>query len=164
MKYVRGFQTKNSIVVFCVFLCCAFFNQGCCVFIQYNLLEGCCKCILIQLWTPLIEYSLPGLWWHIKLSIGISHLSISRIVVLGIYYISHCFCFSGFSMIFWWLIVAFIFMSLDSSSQKLTPTFLFPYWLIIKLHHYYYGSITLYYITKLHYSRLLDIIISLMFV
>ena len=69
-------------------------NQGCCVFIQYNLLKGCCEWILIQPWTQVIDFSLPGLTWHTGLRIGISHRSISGIVVHGRCYISHCFYFS----------------------------------------------------------------------
>ena len=108
-----------------VFVWCVVFYQGCCVFIQYNLLKGCCEWILIQPWTQVLDYSLPGLTWHIRLRIGISHLSISGIVVRGRCYISHCFYFSiiffYFSVIFLCLSVGgsllfvFIFMSIDSS-------------------------------------------------
>ena len=77
-----------------VFVWCVVFNQGCCVFVQYNLLKGCCEWILIQPWTQVIDYSLPGLTWHTRLRIGISHLSISGIVVHGRCYFSHCFYFS----------------------------------------------------------------------
>ena len=34
-----------------VFVCCVSFDQGYCVFIQYDLLEGWCKWILIKHWT-----------------------------------------------------------------------------------------------------------------
>ena len=77
-----------------VFVWCAFFNQGCCFFIQYNLLKGCCEWILIKAWTQVIDYSLPGLTWHTRLRIGISYLSISGRVVHGRCYISHWFYFS----------------------------------------------------------------------
>ena len=30
-----------------IFIWCVVFNQGCCAFIQYNLLKGCCESILI---------------------------------------------------------------------------------------------------------------------
>ena len=89
-----GFRLRISLWGSFVFVWCIFFNQECCVFIQYNLLKGCCKWILIQPWTQVIDYSLPGLTWHTRLRIGISHLSISGIVVHGRCYISHCFYFS----------------------------------------------------------------------
>ena len=41
----------------------------------------------------MIDYSLLGLARHTRLRIGISHLSISGIVVHGRCYISHCFYF-----------------------------------------------------------------------
>ena len=76
------------------YLClCVVFNQGSCVFIQYNLLKGCCGWTLIQPWTKVIDYSLPWLTWHIRLRIGIFHLSSSGVVVLGRFYISDCFYF-----------------------------------------------------------------------
>ena len=67
------------------------FNLGCCVFIQWNLLKGCCEWILIQPWTQVIDYSLPWLTWPIRLRISISHLSNSGIVVHGRCYISYWF-------------------------------------------------------------------------
>ena len=73
--------------------CLLLFNNGCCVFIQYNLLKGFCECILMQPWTQVIDYSLPGLTWHTRLRIGISHLSISGIVV-------HVWLFVGWSWFF----------------------------------------------------------------
>ena len=85
-----------SLYVFVVF------NQGCCVFIQYNLLKGCCEWILIKPWTQVIDYLLPGLTWHTRLRIGISHLSISGIVVHGRCYISHCFYF----LLFFYFLIA----------------------------------------------------------
>ena len=74
---------------------CVVFNQGYYVFVLYNLLKGCCEWILIEPWIQLINYSLTGLTWQIRLRIGISHLSISGIVVHGRYYIFHCFYFSS---------------------------------------------------------------------
>ena len=64
------------------------------VFIQYNLLKGCCEWILTQPRILVIDYSLTELTWHIRLWIGICHLSISRIVVHGKFLISPCFYFS----------------------------------------------------------------------
>ena len=129
------------------------FNQACCVFIQYNPLKGCSEQILIQLWTQAIDYSLPGLTWHIRSRIGNSHLSISSIVVHGRCYIFHYFYFSAifcFFVIFyflWSFLFAFAFLSLDSSlsSQEPILTCLLSFWSIIKLYHYYYRSLTLYY-------------------
>ena len=66
------------------------------VFIQYNLLKGCCEWILTQPRILVIDYSLTELTWHIRLWIGICHLSISRIVVHGKFLISPCFYFSIF--------------------------------------------------------------------
>ena len=114
LKLVRGFQTKNFIVGFLCLCVCVVFNLGCCVFIQYNLAKGCCERILIQLWNQVIDYSLPGLTWHTRLRIGISHLSISGIVVHGRCYISHCFYFLLFFTFWlfvgWYLFVVFVFM------------------------------------------------------
>ena len=115
-----------------VFKWCVAFNRWCCSFIQYNLLKGCCKWILIQHWIQVLEYSLPGLTWDIRLRIRISHLSIFGIVVHGRSYVSHCFyflffCFFWgvfFSVLLLWLFVgwslffAFVFISLDSSFRN----------------------------------------------
>ena len=57
---------------------------------------------VIQHWTQVKDYWLPGLIRNIRLRIGISrlfisgisHLSITGIVVHGRCYIFHCFCFS----------------------------------------------------------------------
>ena len=106
-----------------VFVWCVVFNQGCCISIQYNLLKGCCEWILIQPWTQVTDYSLPGLTWHIRLRIGIFHLPISRMVVHGRCYISHCFYFSvilffcSFLWLFvgWFLFFVFVFISFDNS-------------------------------------------------
>ena len=127
-----------------VFVWCDVFNQRCCVFIQYNLLKGCCEWILIQPWTQVIDYSLPALTWHIRLRIGISHISISCIVVHGMCYISHCLYYS---VIFYFSVnfcdcllvdlfcFVFAFMSPDSSLSNQEPilTCLLSFWLIIKL-------------------------------
>ena len=90
-----------------VFVWWAIFSQGCCVFIQCNLLKGCCEWILIQPWTQVIDYSLPGLTWHIRLRTGIADLSISGIVVHGRCYIPTAFTFPLFSIFcyFLWLFV-----------------------------------------------------------
>ena len=57
----RDFRLRVPLWGSCVFIWHDVFNQGCCIFIQYNLLKGCCEWILIQLWTQVIDYSLPGL-------------------------------------------------------------------------------------------------------
>ena len=111
---------------------CVVFNLGCCVFTQYNLLVGYPGWILIQHRTQVRDYSLTGLTWNINLIIGISHLSISGIVVHGRCYIFHCFYFSVFAWLFvgWVLFFAFVFMSVDSSLSNQEPilTFLLSFW------------------------------------
>ena len=119
--------------VFLYLLCMFFvFNQGCYVFIKYNLLEGYCKLIPIQLSTKVLDYSLPKLTWHIRLRISIFHPSIFVIVVHGTCYISYCcylfFCylFLLFSMIVGWsLFFIFVLMSLDSSLSNQEPILTF---------------------------------------
>ena len=37
-----------------------FFDQGCRVSTQCNLLVGCCERILMQPWAQVMDYSLPG--------------------------------------------------------------------------------------------------------
>ena len=75
-----------------------------------------CEWILMQPWTQVIDYSLPGLTWYIRLRIGIFHLPISWIVVQGRCSISHGFYFSGFfyfSVTFYdFLLVDFCFLLL----------------------------------------------------
>ena len=65
----------------CVML---FFNQACCVSVQYRILEGCCERILIP-WTQAMDHSLPDLSWlttlGTRLGISIYYLSITGIVV-----------------------------------------------------------------------------------
>ena len=111
---------------------CVVFNLGCCVFTQYNLLVGYPGWILIQHRTQVRDYSLTGLTGNINLIIGISHLSISGIVVHGRCYIFHCFYFSVFAWLFvgWFLFFAFVFMSVDSSLSNQEPilTFLLSFW------------------------------------
>ena len=111
---------------------CVVFNLGCCVFTQYNLLVGYPGWILIQHRTQVRDYSLTGLTWNINLIIGISHLSISGIVVHGRCYIFHCFYFSVFAWLCvgWFLFFAFVFMSVDSSLSNQEPilTFLLSFW------------------------------------
>ena len=128
------------------FLVCVVFNQRSCVFIQHNLLKGCCEWILIQPWTQVIDYSLLGLTRHTRLRIGISHLSIPGIVVHGRCYISHCFYFLSFFT--FWLFVGWSLLLLFScfsdsslSSQESILTCLPFFWLILKLYHFRYGSI-----------------------
>ena len=120
--------------------------------IQY---KGCYEWILTQPWTQVIDYLLPGLTWYIRLRIGISHLSICGIVVHGRCYISHCFYFSAifsFSFIFYdCLLVDLCFLVLFWCFLKVVwepriHSNLFTFSLIIKLYHYYHGSITSYYI------------------
>ena len=131
-----------------LFAWCVVFNQGCCVFIQYNLPNGCCKWIPMQPWTQVRDYSLPVLTCHIRFRIGISHLSISGILVHSKCYISHCFYFSDFFIFFLWLLfgwsLSFLFYfcfclhgSYSSlSNQESILTCLLSSWLIIKLYHY----------------------------
>ena len=129
-----------------------FLTRDYCVFIRYNLLKGCYEWSLIQPWTQVIDYSLPGLTWHTRLRFGISHLCISGIVVHGRCYISYCFYFSVIFFLFcyvlwllvgWSLFFVFVFMSPDSSlsSQESILTYLPSFWLITKLYHFYYGSV-----------------------
>ena len=91
-----------------------------------------CEWILMQPWTQVIDYSLPGLTWHIRLRSGISHLPISGIMVHGRCYVSHCFYFF---IIFLWIFVGwslffvFVFLVLDNnlSNQKSILTCLFSF-------------------------------------
>ena len=110
-------------------------KQGCCVFIQYNLLKGSCEWILIQPWTQVIDYSLLGLTRHTRLRISISHLSMSEIVVHGRCYISHYFYFLLFFTFWlfvgWYLFVVFVFMFVRQlSQQSRIHTNLFTFFLI----------------------------------
>ena len=130
-------------------------------------LNGCCK------W---IDYSLPGLTWQIRLRMGNSHLSISWTVVHHRCYTSHYYCFAiifYFSVIFYdcflfWSFFVSIFISLDSSlsNQTFILTCLFSFWLIIKLYHLYYGSITscysILYYYKMCYSRYTSTVVCMM--
>ena len=155
---------------------CVVFNQGCCVFVQYNLLKCCWE--WVQPCSQVIDSSLAGFTWNTRSRIGIWHLSISGIVVHGRCYIFHyfyfsvifCFCYFLWLFVAWSLFFVFAFMSPDSSlsNQESILTCLLSFWLIIKLYHYYYGSVTscysLYYIAKLHYSRLLYLNISWLFI
>ena len=144
----------------CVYVCvymrmlCIYFNQGCCVFIQYNLLKGCCEWILIQPWTQVIDYSLLGLARHTRLRIGISHLSISGIVIHGRCYISHCFYFL---LLFYFLIVCwfifcivfailFLFLFYFSISFTLTLQILFD----LVLHLLFYLVFVLLYLLSIY--------------
>ena len=65
-------------------------------------------------------------------------------------------------------IFVFAFMSLDGSlsNQESILACLLSFLLIIKIYHYYYGCIALKYndITKLHYSKLFYLIMSLLFI
>ena len=114
------------------------------------------------------NYSLPGLICHIRLRIGISHLSISGIVVHGSLYTSHCF---DFSVIFYDCLLVdlsclILFSCLLTVVWATKNAFWPVYWLsnrllnsiiIINLLHY----IIVYHITKLHYSILFYLIMSL---
>ena len=150
------FRLRISLWGSFVFVWVCFFNQGCCVFIQYNLLKGCYEWILIELWTQVIDYSLLGLTWHARLRISISHLSI-----FGKCCASPCFYFLLFLtfLIFCWLFMFLFFSDSSLSSQESILTFLLFFWLILKPYQFFnliiYDSIIVYYITKLHYSRLL---------
>ena len=154
-----------------VFVWYVVFNQGCCVFIQFNLFKGCCEWILIQPWTQVTDYSLPELTWHTRLRIGISHLSMSGIVIHSRCYISHCFYFSVifYDCLLVSLSLLFLFSCLSDSSlssQESILTCLLLFWfsdwslnfiifVMVLIDH-----IIVYYITKLHYSRLLYLIMS----
>ena len=150
-----------------VFVWCVVFNQGCCVFIQYTLLKACCEWMLIQPWTQVMDYSLPGLTWHTRLRIDISQLSISGIVVHDRCYISHCFCFSVIfydSLLVDLSFCCFVFLSSQESILTILRIHVyfssdwslnFIIFVMVLLHH-----IMVYYITKLHYSRLLYLILS----
>ena len=88
------FRLRISLQGSVVSVSCVVYKHGFCVSNQHNLLEGCCKKILIQLWTKVVDFSLPGL------RINISHLSILGRVIHGRYYVSHCFGFSLFFCLF----------------------------------------------------------------
>ena len=124
------------------------------------------------------DCSLPVLTSHISLRIGISHLSISGIVAHGRCYISHCFYVSVifyFSVIFYdCLLVDFCFLSLFSclltvvwaTENPFLSFYFFSDWslnfvIIIMVELNY---IIAYYITKLHYSRLSYLMMSLLFI
>ena len=105
----------------------------------------------------------PGLTWQIRLRMGNSHLSISWTVVHCRCYTSHYYCFAiifFFFCYFLWLLLVWslffvsIFISLDNSlsNQTFILTCLFSFWLIIKLYHLYYGSITSCYSTLYYYT------------
>ena len=112
------------------FVCCIVFTQGSCVIIQYNLPESCSEFILIKPWTQLIDYSLPGLALHVGLSTGISHLSISGIVVQCRGYISHCFYFfHNFNDCSLILCLLFLFSCLLTAEQPGTCSNLFALFL-----------------------------------
>ena len=108
-----GFRLTILLLGSLAFVWCVLFNQGRCVFIPYNLLNGCWECILIHPWIQVRDYSLSALTCRIKLWIGFFRLLISAIVVLDRFYVSHCFYFSVmfmFVVIFWdWLLVYLCF-------------------------------------------------------
>ena len=95
------FRLRISLQGSVVSVSCVVYKHGFCVSNQHNLLEGCCKKILIQLWTKVVDFSLPGL------RINISHLSILGRVIHGRYYVSHCF---GFSLFFLFVCLLFLFL------------------------------------------------------
>ena len=137
-----------------VFVCCVVFSQGCCVFIQHNLLEGCCEWILMQPWTQVIDYLFPGLTWHIRLRIGIyhcSHLSIPRIVVHGYHMVCVFYnCLLVDLCFFWFFLFFSCILTVVWATKNPFQSFSLSFWLITKLYYYYYGSITLYYILLLN--------------
>ena len=148
---------------------CVVSHQGCCVFIQYSLVKGCCEWILIQPWTEVIDYSLLRLTRYTRLKIGMSHLSISGTVVHGRCYISHSFYFLLFFYFFtvcWLIFVScfcfHVFQTVVWAVKNPYQTvYFFSDWslnfiifVMLLLHH-----IIVYYITKLHYSRLLYLIL-----
>ena len=150
LNILGDFRLRSSLWGSFVFVWYVVFNQGCCVFIQYNLFKGCCEWILIQPWTQVTDYSLPELTWHTRLRIGISHLSMSGIVIHSRCYISHCFYFSVifYDCLLVSLSLLFLFSCLSDSSlssQESILTSILFFWLILKLYHFRYGSITSYY-------------------
>ena len=148
-------STKKSIVVF---LCLAlyillFLTRDVRFFIKYSSLEGHCKWILIQPLTQVLAYSLSRLKWFFRLRIGLSHLSISGIVVYvtwhGSCYISHCFYFSvNFHDC---LLVDLCFLILFSCLLFLC--FVFHY-IACLLSNWSLNLIIVYYMSKLLYSKL----------
>ena len=83
-------------------------------------IKGCWEWILTQPGTPITDYSLSGLKWHIRLRISISHTSISGIVIHGRGYIYHYFYFYifYFSDIFYDCSLIFICFCFDVSWQQ----------------------------------------------
>ena len=129
----REVWSLNSLWGFCVFVWCAAFYRGCCIFIQYNLLKGCYEWILIQPWTQVLDYSLPGLTWHTRLRIRIPYLSISGIVIHGRCDISIAFTFLLFftflllfmivclvDLCFWFLLSCLSNINLSSHANLFT--------------------------------------------
>ena len=84
--------------------------------------------ILIQPWSQVIHCSLPGLTRHVRLRIGISHLSISGIMVYGSCYITYCFnwfvifcfcvIFNNFLLINRCFFFVFMFLDSDLNNQE----------------------------------------------
>ena len=139
--------------------------------LRFYLLKGCYEWILTRPWIQAIGYSLSGLPWHIRLRIGIFHLSISEIVVHGrcVFRIPFVFMLRFSFLLFFYdfFLVDLCFLFLFSCLvTKVWATCLLSLWLINQLYYYCYGwvklyYIILYYITKLHYSRLSCLIISI---
>ena len=143
--------------------------------LRFYLLKGCYEWILTRPWIQAIGYSLSGLPWHIRLRIGIFHLSISEIVVHGrcVFRIPFVFMllFSVFVIFLWffvgWPLFLFLFSCLVTkvweTKNPLYPVYFLSDWsfnfiifVMVELNY-----IILYYITKLHYSRLSCLIISI---
>ena len=143
--------------------------------LRFYLLKGCYEWILTRPWIQAIDYLLSGLPWHIRLRIGIFHLSISEIVVHGrcIFRIPFVFMLRFSFLLFFYdcLLVDLCFLFLFSclvtkvwaTKNPLYPVYFLYDWsfnfIIIVMVELNY--IILYYITKLHYSRLSCLIMSI---
>ena len=129
------------------FVCCVIFNQG--FFIIIILLEFFCRWFLIQPETQVNTGKRRLLITH-YLGWSIHFYDIGPWLML---YFPLPFCYiSYFFVIFYDSLLmfdfCFVFMFLDNSLSNHKPilTFLLSFWLTIKLYHYHYGSIILYYI------------------
>ena len=111
---------------------------------------------------------------HIRLKIGISHLSVSGMVFHGRCCTSCCFYFFCYFLrlfVGWYLFFAFVLCLLRvvwGTNNPFWPAYFAFNWslnfinIVIVLLHYIIACIV-YYFTKLHYSRLFYVIISLLF-
>ena len=144
------FKLRISLSDSFVFVCCVVLNKRMlCFYSMQSAWELLGMVVLIQSWTQVIDYLLPGVTWLTRLRISMSHLSISGMIVRGRYYNSHCFffCYFLWLLVGWSLFFVFVFMSLDSGLRNQEPILicLLLVWLIIKRYQICYGFITLYY-------------------